>query len=250
MECGARRTALELASRGANVAVNDFANAADADDVVTQIKEMGRKAIAIQADVGNVEQIRAMFRTTIDYFDCKSRGLDIVVSNAGINSFSHLRDTEEEEFDRVFGVNTKGQYFVAQEAFRNGTANGKGRIILLSSRTAQGRGFACHAIYAGSKGAIETFVRCMAVDCADKKMTINAIAPGPTMTDQMKHLPHYIPGGDKMTQEELLQITANGHPFKRIGQPEDIARAVAFLASEDGGWVNGHVLAVDGGMLR
>lgn len=238
--------AIELARRGANVAVNYNSNRAEAEKVVAEIKALHRTSVAIRADMGSISDIRRMFREAVEFFDCKDRGLNIVVSNAGVNSFSHLKDTEEEEFDRVFAVNTKGQFFVAQEAFRNMASDGSGRIILLSSRTAQGRGFASHAIYAGSKGAVESFVRCMANDCADKKITVNAIAPGATNTDQLKNIRNYVPNSDGKSEEELIRGLAGLHPFNRIGEPEDIARVVAFLASEDGGWINGQVVAVDG----
>ncbi|KAF5009978.1 hypothetical protein FDECE_3839 [Fusarium decemcellulare] len=239
-----RAAALELARRGADVIINYNNSSDEAQTLVKDIQGLGRRAVAIQADTGSVHAIRRLFAEALSHFD----HLDIVVSNAGINSFSHLRDTLESEYDEVFNVNTKGQYFVAQEAYRN--IGEGGRIILFSSRTAQGRGFAAHAIYAASKGAVETMVRCLSVDCGDKKITINAIAPGPTMTDQMKNYPHYIPNGDKITQDEAMEIIGSGHPFKRVGKPQDIGRVVAFLASEDAEWINGQVIPVDRGFMR
>ncbi|KAJ3534552.1 hypothetical protein NM208_g4565 [Fusarium decemcellulare] len=216
-----RAIALGLARRGADVIIN-YNNSSDAaQTLVKDLQSLGRRVVAIQADTGSVQAILRLFSEALSHFD----HLDIVVSNAGINSFSHLKDTLEN-----FG---KG-----------------GRIILFSSRTAQGRGFRAHAIYAASKGAVETMVRCMSVDCGDKKITINAIAPGPIMTDQMKNYPHYIPDGDMITEDEAMQIIGSWHPLNRVGEPQDIGRVVAFLASEDAEWINGQVIPVDGGMMR
>ncbi|GKZ74295.1 hypothetical protein AnigIFM60653_009916 [Aspergillus niger] len=236
--------ALELGRRGADIAINYVKNHEAAVTVVKELQAMGRDAIAVKADTSILSDIRTMFGEVMRHFG----KLNVVVSNAGINSFSHLKDTEEAEFDSVFAVNTKGQYFVAQEAYRH--CEEGGHIILCSSRTAQARGYPRHAVYAGSKGAIETFVRCMAVDCADKKITINAIAPGATMTDQYDDVVRkYVPNSEGMNDKELREAVDNWQILKRIGQPVDIGRVVAFLASEDGSWITGQVISADGGML-
>ncbi|SPO01654.1 related to Versicolorin reductase [Cephalotrichum gorgonifer] len=236
--------AIELAKRGADIVVHYNNSSSAAYELVTEIQQLGRQAVAVHAEMSSVSSIRSLFAKAIDHYG----SLSIVVSNAGVNSFSHLKDTEESEFDTTFGVNTKAQYFVAQEAFHH--LKEGGRIVLTSSRTAQGRGFAAHAVYAGSKGAVETFVRCLAVDCGEKKITINAIAPGATMTDQFKNFAKYVPDGENMTMEEGREVIASWHPLKRPGEPEDIGRVVAFLVSDDGGWINGQVIAADGGIMR
>lgn len=152
-----RQNALELASRGADLVIN-YSRAADAaEKVVAAIEKMGRKAIAIKADVSKPQETAHMFKQAKEHYG----HIDIVVSNSGLESFGHISEITPEEFDRVFSVNTRGQLFVAQQAYEHLT-NG-GRLVMLSSISAQARGIANHAIYSGSKGAVEAFARCLAV---------------------------------------------------------------------------------------
>jgi tetrahydroxynaphthalene reductase len=154
-----REIALELGRRGASVAVNYASSAAHAAEVVSLLKSLPTpiEAVAIQADVSSPAQIRRLFAEAKSTFG----RLDIVVSNSGVVSFGHLAEVTEDEFDRVFGVNVRGQFFVAQEAYRNLEAGG--RIVLMGSIAAQAKGVKRHAVYNGSKAAIEGFVRGMAV---------------------------------------------------------------------------------------
>ena len=231
--------ALELARRGAKVIVN-YANSSDAADaVVKEIKAMGSDAVAIRANVANVSETISLFDQAINHFG----KLDICCSNSGVVSFGHLKDVTEEEFDRVFNINTRGQFFVAREAYKHLEVGG--RIILMGSITGQAKGVPKHTVYSGSKGAIETFTRCMAIDCGDKKITVNCVAPGGIKTDMYHAVcKEYIPGGDKMNNDEVDEYAATWSPHNRVGQPIDVARVVAFLASEDGDWVNGKVIGI------
>ena len=218
--------AIELGKRGAKVVVN-YANSADAaNQVVEEIKKNGTDAIAIQANVGEVSETIKLFDQAVEHFG----QLDIV---------------SEEEFDRVFKINTRGQFFVAREAYKHLSVGG--RIILMGSITGQAKGVPKHAVYSGSKGAIETFVRCMAIDSGDKRITVNAVAPGGIKTD-MYHAVcrEYIPGGEKLSDDEVDEYAKTWSPMQRVGQPIDIARVVCFLASQDGEWVNGKVIGIDG----
>jgi len=236
-----RETALELARRGADVCVNYANSSKAADELVAEIKALGRDCIAVQANVSDVSQIIDMFAQAKKHFG----KLDIVVSNSGVVSFGHLKDVTEEEFDRVFAINTRGQFFVAREAYKHMEVGG--RIILMGSITGQAKGVPKHTLYSGSKGTIETFVRCMAIDCGDKKITVNCVAPGGIKTDMYHAVcKEYIPGGDKMNNDEVDEYAATWSPMNRVGQPIDIARVVAFLASQDGEWVNGKVIGIDG----
>ncbi|KIW41481.1 trihydroxynaphthalene reductase [Exophiala oligosperma] len=236
-----RETALELARRGADVVVN-YANSSEAaDKLVAEIKAMGRDSIAVKANVSDVSQIVNMFAEAKKHFG----KLNIVVSNSGVVSFGHLKDVTEEEFDRVFNVNTRGQFFVAREAYKN--LEPGGRIILMGSITGQAKGVPKHAVYSGSKGAIETFVRCMAIDCGDKKITVNAVAPGGIKTDMYHAVcKEYIPNGENLNDEQVDEYAATWSPMNRVGMPIDVARVTAFLASQDGEWVNGKVIGIDG----
>jgi len=233
--------ALELAKRGAKVVVN-YANTIEgAEQTVSEIKALGSDAIAIKANVANVSETIKLFDETVKHFG----KLDICCSNSGVVSFGHLKDVTEEEYDRVMSINTRGQFFVAREAYKHMEVGG--RIILMGSITGQAKGVPKHTLYSGSKGTIETFVRCMAIDCGDKKITVNCVAPGGIKTDMYHAVcKEYIPGGDKMNNDEVDEYAATWSPMNRVGQPIDIARVVAFLASQDGEWVNGKVIGIDG----
>lgn len=138
--------------------VVNYANSSEAaEQVVSEIKSLGSDAIAIKANVANVAETIAMMDRAVAHFG----KLDIVCSNSGVVSFGHLKDVTEEEYDRVMAINTRGQFFVAREAYKHLEIGG--RIILMGSITGQAKGVPKHAVYSGSKGAIETFVRCMAI---------------------------------------------------------------------------------------
>jgi len=187
--------ALELGRRGANVVVNYAHSTEAAEQVVAEIKKNGSDAVAVKADVSDVDQIVAMFQEAKQKFG----KLDIVSSNSGVVSFGHIADVTPEEFDRVFNTNTRGQFFVAREAYKHLEVGG--RLILMGSITGQAKAVPKHTVYSASKGAIETFVRCMAIgkhkknpdarysvhfakhrnqslDFGDKKITVNCVAPG------------------------------------------------------------------------
>ncbi|KAK4222551.1 hypothetical protein QBC38DRAFT_374893 [Podospora fimiseda] len=239
-----REMALELGRRGAKVIVN-YANSEDtANEVVQQIKKNGSDAVAIKANVANVEDIVRLFKEAKE----KWGKINIVCSNSGVVSFGHVKDVTPEEFDRVFSVNTRGQFFVAREAYKHLEVGG--RLILMGSITGQAKGVPRHAVYSGSKGAIETFVRCMAIDFGDKKITVNAVAPGGIKTDMYhKVCREYIPDGEKLDDEGVDEYAAGWSPLHRVGLPIDIARVVCFLASQDGEWVNGKVIGIDGAAM-
>jgi len=233
--------ALDLARRGADVVVN-YANSAEAaQSVVDEIVKMGRKSIAIKANVSNVDEIVSMFEQAKAHFG----KLHIVSSNSGVVTFGHFKDVTPEEFDRVFNINTRGQFFVAREAYKHLEVGG--RIILMGSITGQAKGVPKHTVYSASKGAIETFVRCMAIDAGDKKITVNCVAPGGIKTDMYHAVcKEYIPNGENLTDEQVDEYAATWSPMNRVGMPIDVARVTAFLASQDGEWVNGKIIGIDG----
>ncbi|OJJ96970.1 hypothetical protein ASPACDRAFT_33537 [Aspergillus aculeatus ATCC 16872] len=234
--------AVELGRCGAKVIVNYSKSAGPANQVVDEIKSLGSDAVALQADVSQVPQTVQLFEEAVKVFG----GIDIVCSNAGVVSFGHLSEVTEEEFDRVFSVNTRGQFFVAREAYKH--LNQNGRVILMSSNTADSFTVPKHSLYSASKAAINTFVRCLAKDCGDKKITVNAVAPGGTVTDMFHETAKdYLPNADKLSKEQILDIVAHVSPLTRCGYPVDIAKVVCFLASSESEWVNGKVLGIDGG---
>lgn len=234
-----KEVAIELGRRGANVIVN-YANSADAaDEVVKEIQKNGTKAVAIKANVAVVSEIVTLF-----YESIKAMGkLDIVCSNSGVVSFGHVKDVTEEEFDRVFTINTRGQFFVAREAYKHLEVGG--RLVLMGSITGQAKGVPKHAVYSGSKGTIETFARCMAIDFGDKKITVNVVAPGGIKTDMYQAVcREYIPNGSNLNDQQVDEYAATWSPMGRVGLPIDIARTVCFLVSQDGEWINGKVIGM------
>ncbi|KAI9845250.1 MAG: putative secondary metabolism biosynthetic enzyme [Sclerophora amabilis] len=235
--------ALELADRGASVVVNYNSSPAPAKEVVKQIEALGSKAVALQADVSSFDSIVKLYRDALSHFG----KLDIVVSNSGLEHFEAIEDVTPEQFDRIFNVNTRGQYFVAQQGYKNISTGG--RIIMMSSIAANLRGIKDHAIYSASKAAIEAMVRSFPSDFSPKRVTVNAVAPGGIETDMASENGwRYIPNGSpNMKLESVAEALADNCPLKRFGAPRDVARVIGFLASEDGGWVNGQTITISGG---
>lgn len=226
--------ALELAKRGADVAVNYAHSSSSAQKIVREIEALGSRGIAVQADLTNLDEIEVMFKKVVEQLG----KLDIVVSNSGKEKFKSLQETTLEDFDEIFNLNTRGQFFVAKHAFDH--IEHGGRVILMSS-IAAGLGVAGHALYAGSKAAVEGFTRCLAADFGVKKCTVNAIAPAGIKSDMwLENSWRYAPGCNKGSSLEAIETAlANASPLQRCGFPEDIGRVVAFLASPDGEWING-----------
>ncbi|KAF4583271.1 NAD(P)-binding domain protein [Ophiocordyceps camponoti-floridani] len=172
-----RGIAIELGKRGASVVVNYNSAESKAQEVVQEITKAGSRAVAIKADVTKVAEIKQLFKDAMSHFG----RLDIVLSNSGTEVFKPEEEVTEEDYDRVFNLNTRAQFFVAQQAYIH--LQEGGRIILTSSIAATMSGVPNHALYAGSKAAIGGFVRSFAVDCGHKKITVNGIAPGGVKTD-------------------------------------------------------------------
>jgi 3-oxoacyl-[acyl-carrier protein] reductase len=226
--------ALELAKKGASVAINYASSSQTADKVVQEIQAQGVKGAAFQADLTNVDSIGNLFSQVVAHFG----QLDIVVSNAGTEKFVSLADTTLKDFNDVFDLNTRAQFFVAKNAYDH--IQPGGRVVLMSS-IAAGVGVPGHSLYAGSKSAIEGFTRCFAADFGKKRCTVNAIAPAGIKSDMwLSNSWRYAPGCDQNSSlEDIEQALADGSPLKRCGVPADIGRVVAFLASPAGEWING-----------
>jgi 3-oxoacyl-[acyl-carrier protein] reductase/tetrahydroxynaphthalene reductase len=234
--------ARELGARGASVVVNYRGSAAAAEALAGEITAGGSSAIAIQADISNVDEIKALFQKAKKHYG----KIDIVVSNSGIEHFGALPDVKPEDFDRVFNLNTRGQFFVGQQAYEH--ISDGGRLILMSSISAH-NAIKEHAVYAGSKCAVEAFARCFSQDFGSRRITVNSIAPGGVKTDMATDVGYkYLPMADaSWTWEQIEGIVAKRTPMGRIADPVDIARVAAFLASDDGGWVNGQNITISGG---
>jgi 3-oxoacyl-[acyl-carrier protein] reductase len=226
--------AQRLAKDGYAVVVNYAGNVAEADKVVAAIGADGGTAIAIQADVADPVAVRALFDGAI----AQLGRVDVLVNNAGIMppALPHLADTDDQTFDRLFSVNVKGSFNTMREAaakLRHG-----GRIINFSTSVI-GLVLPGYAVYAATKGAIEVMTNILAKELRGKNITVNAVAPGPTATAL------FLDG----KTPEVIERMSKMAPLERLGQPEDIASAVSFLAGADGGWINGQTLRANGGLV-
>ncbi|KAA8573320.1 hypothetical protein EYC84_003808 [Monilinia fructicola] len=223
-----RGIALELAARGASVVINYANSAGPANKVVKEIEELGSKGFAIKADVTKVPEVRRLFQEAKAHFG----KLDIVMSNSGTEIFKEEEDVTEEDYDRAL---------IHLENY--------GRIVLMSSIAANMSGVPNHALYAGSKAAVEGFVRSFAKDCGKKKITCNGIAPGGIKTDMYEQNAwHYVPGGfEGMDVDIIDKGLASVCSLGRVGVPKDIGRVVSFLAGPESEWINGQILQLNGG---
>jgi len=225
-----RAVALRLARDGVAVVVNYAGNATRAEDVVAEIKANDRRAIAVQADVANSADVERLFKETLETFGA----IDVVVNAAGIMPLSAIAKDDVEIFDRVIRINLRGTFLVLAQAAKHVSAGG--RIIVFSS-SVLAKSFPTYGPYIASKAGVEGLVRVLNNELRGRNVTVNAVAPGPVATDLFLK--------DK-TQAQIEQL-AKLAPLERLGQPEDVANVVSFLAGPDGAWVNGQVLRVNGG---
>jgi 3-oxoacyl-[acyl-carrier protein] reductase len=223
-----RAIALGLAARGASVAVGYAANRGRAQEVVAEIAARGGKAVAIGADLAQPSEVARLF----DEAERALGPLDIVFANAADAMVKPLLECTEEDFDRMFSINAKGVFFTLQQAaarLRDG-----GRIVATSTGGTQ-MFFTETSLYLGTKGAVEQFVRALARELGDRRITVNALSPGFTDTD-------LLPDRDR-------DVAATASPFGRVGQPEDVADVAVFLAGDGARWITGQNLAAGGGVF-
>ena len=219
-----------LAAHGARVAVNY----PDAPNRPHDLQRLGGGAIGIQADVAKLPEVEAMFARVSKTFG----RLDILVNNAGIYPSAGIFDLTESLWDAVFAVNLKGVFFCAQQAARLMLRHGGGRIINVAS-TAAFTGSPVGAHYHATKAGVVSVTKSLALALAPHRVAVNAVAPGLTDTDQPRL---------RMSEEEIARL-GRQIPWERIAQPEDIARAVLYLASDLSDYVTGQTLLVNGGSL-
>jgi 3-oxoacyl-[acyl-carrier protein] reductase len=227
-----RVVAKRLASDGFAVAVHYAGNPAKAETVVTEIKGAGGKAIAVQADVAKPADVETLFKQTLDAFGT----IDVVVHSAGIMPLLPIAGGDVETFDKVITTNLRGAFVVLAQAAQHVSSGG--RIIAFSSSVIA-KSFPTYGPYIASKAGVEGLVRVLANELRGRNITVNAVAPGQVETDL------FLKGKSDARIDELKKM----NPLERLGQPEDMANIVSFLAGPDGGWINAQVLRANGGFV-
>lgn len=228
-----RAIALKLADEGAKVVVNYSGSQAKAEEVVATIQENGGEAVAVQASVSKTEEVSALMDAAVKTFG----SLDILVNNAGITRDNLLMRMKEDEWDDVLDTNLKGVFLCTKAVTRQMMKQRTGRIINISSIVGVA-GNAGQANYVAAKAGVIGLTKTTAKELASRNILVNAIAPGFIETEMTEQLP------EDIKQGMLTQI-----PLAKLGQPEDIAKAVAFLASDDANYMTGQTLHIDGGMV-
>lgn len=228
-----RTIALELAAKGANVAVNYAGSEGKAQEVVDEIIEQGGRAVKIQANVANESEVKAMIKEVISEFG----SLDILVNNAGITRDNLLMRMKEQEFDDVIDTNLKGVFLCMKAVARQMMKQRSGRIINVASIVGVS-GNPGQANYVAAKAGVIGITKSTALELASRNILVNAVAPGFITTDMT----------DALSEEQQKDILAM-IPLAKLGKPQDVANVVRFLASEDANYITGQTIHIDGGMV-
>lgn len=223
--------AKRLAADGFAVAINYASSAREADALVAEIGAAGGRAIAVKADVASAAEVRLLFEAT----EQQLGKVDVLVNNAGILKAMPLAEHSDALFEQTFAINTRGTFNTLREA--SARMNDGGRIVNFSS-TALALNLPGYAVYNASKAAVEALTQVFAKELRGRRITVNAVAPGPVATEL------FLQG----KSEEQIQQFAKMPPLQRLGQPEDVASVVAFLVGADAAWVNGQILRANGGL--
>ncbi|ASP80391.1 short-chain dehydrogenase/reductase SDR [Sinorhizobium meliloti CCNWSX0020] len=224
--------ATRLADDGFTVVINYAGSASEADALVEAIEARGGRAIAAQADVSDPAAVARMF----DAAQAAFGGIDVLVNNAGIMKLATVTDSDDALFDRQVAINLKGTFNTLREAAKR--LREGGRIVNLSSSVV-GLYQPTYAAYAATKAGVEAMTHVLSKELRGRSITVNAIAPGPTATAL------FLDGKPQAVVDRLAKLA----PLERLGQPEDIAAAVSFLAGPDGAWINGQVIRANGGII-
>jgi NAD(P)-dependent dehydrogenase (short-subunit alcohol dehydrogenase family) len=230
-----KATALLFGREGAKVVVNYSHSADEADEVVNSILKSGGEAIAIKADVSKEHEVKAMIEETIK----KYGKIDILHNNAGVELQKPITITSEEEWNKVLDINLKGMFHCSKYAL---SYMKEGGVIVNTASVAGLFGSANLSAYCASKGGVIALTKALALEYAPNKIRVNCICPGAIDTPMLRRFIDASPD-PKATEKQFTSM----HPLGRLGQPEDIARAALFLASDSSSFITGHSLVVDGG---
>ena len=220
-----------LARDGLAVVVNYASGAAPAEALVAKIKGAGGAAIAVKADISKLNDVRALF----DAAETAFGGIDVLINNAGIMKVAPLAQTTDEVWDQTIAINLTGTFYTLREAAKR--LREGGRIVNFSTSVV-GLYQPNYAAYAATKAGIEAITHILSKELGPKRITVNAIAPGPVNTELFRNA----------NQHDISPII-DRTPLHRLGEPDDIARAISFLVGPDGGWINGQILRANGGII-
>jgi 3-oxoacyl-[acyl-carrier protein] reductase len=221
-----------LAHDGFTVVINYAGDVAAAEALTRKIEAAGGRALSAQGDVADPAAVQRLF----DAAETAFGGVDVLVNAAGIMQLATVAASDDALFDRTIAVNLKGSFNTMREAAKR--LRNDGRVINFSTSVV-GLYMPTYAVYVATKAAVEALTHVLSKEMRGRNITVNAVAPGPTATDLFL----------KGKSPELIDQLAKMAPLERLGQPEDIANVVAFLAGPDGGWVNGQVLRANGGVI-
>jgi 3-oxoacyl-[acyl-carrier protein] reductase len=223
--------AIKLAEAGANVVINYNGSKSKAKEVAERIESLNGKAVILQADVSKIAEAEKLFDVAIQHFG----KVDILINNAGIMKNNLIQNATDEDFNQHFEINVRGVFNMLKQASTKLAENGS--IINLSSTTTKLM-MPTYGLYSASKSAVEQMSRVFAKEIGMKGINVNSVLPGTTNTELFK----------EGKSEELISNLASMTAFKRIGEPEDIAKTVLFLASDNAKWITGQNIATNGGL--
>ena len=224
--------ARQLAEDGFAVAINYASSASEASALAAELQQAGHRALAFKADVADSAAVRELFAQVEAQLGC----VDVLINNAGMLKVLPLAEHSDELFEQTFAINTRGTFNTLREAAKR--LNEGGRIVNFSSSTV-GLNLPGYAVYIASKAAVESLTQVFAKELRGRRITVNAVAPGPVATELFLH----------GKSAEQIQAFAKMPPLERLGQPQDIASIIAFLVSPAAGWVNGQILRANGGLV-